>query len=136
MLQDYFLAQALGTSDISFYGEPPRWVTILPTHGLSCIESPFDVLVNKNSMPEIAEPALLNYLYWARAACNGIFYSYNQETAAPVDGIPQNVVREAVSKVEGFTPIRRDYSWLRRGYVEEIYKPEAVRHMSRIATPN
>jgi hypothetical protein len=123
VLQGYFLAKALGPSKLSFYGETPGRIMILPTHALSRIESPFDVLVNKDSMPEIAEPALLDYLSWARTACSGIFYSYNQEAAAPVDNTPQNVVREAVSRVGGFRPLRRDYSWLRRGYVEEIYQP-------------
>ena len=56
------------------------------------------------------------------ANCDGIFYSYNQEAAAPFDGEPQNVVSEVVARLGGFTALRRDPSWLRRGYVEEVYR--------------
>lgn len=121
VLQGYFLSQALGDSHVSFYGEPAARVAILPTHALADIDLPFDVLANKDSMPEIPEPALREYLRWARAGCRGIFYSYNQEGAAPFEGTPQNVVPDVLAQIGGFTRLRRDASWLRRGYVEEIY---------------
>ena len=128
VLQGYFLSQALGSSEVSLYGEPPARVAILPTHALADIDLPFDVLANKDSMPEIPEPALLEYLTWARAGCSGIFYSYNQEAAAPFDGTPQNVVPDVLARIGGFTRLRRDASWLRRGYAEEIYMaPESAR---------
>jgi hypothetical protein len=122
VLQGYFLAQALGTEKVSFYGEPTGRVVVLPTHALDRIAVPFDVLANKDSMPEIPESALCAYLDWARGSCNGIFYSYNQEAAVCFDGTPQNVVHETVDRVGGFVRIRRDLSWLRAGYVEEIYR--------------
>ena len=122
VMQGYFLAQALGQSEVSLYGEPGGRVTILPTHALSNVESPVDVLANKDSMPEIPEGALLEYLSWAQTACDGIFYSYNQEAAAPFDGTPQNVVPEVLTRVGGYVRIRRDVSWLRRGYAEEVYR--------------
>jgi len=122
VLQGYFLAQALGASEVSFYGEAPARVAIAPTHALSTVRLPFDVLANKDSMPEIPEAAVLDYLTWARAGCNGIFYSYNQEAAAIVDGTPQTVVPDVLAEVGGFVRLRRDPSWLRRGYAEEIYR--------------
>ncbi len=124
VLQGYFLSQALGSSEVSFYGEDPRRVAIIPTHALSSIDLPFDVLVNKDSMPEIPEPALLDYLLWARQGCDGIFYSYNHESARWFAGDPQNVVSHALARVGGFARISREASWLRRGYVEEIYRPQ------------
>jgi hypothetical protein len=123
VMQGYFLSQALGVSEVSLYGEKPKRVMIVPTHALSDVELPFDVLANKDSMPEIPEPAVLDYLTWARSGCSGIFYSYNHEAATPADGIPQNVVPEIVERIGGFARLRRDASWLRRGYVEEIYRP-------------
>jgi hypothetical protein len=122
VLQGYFLAHAFGPSEVSFHGETSKRVAIMPTHALASIELPFDVIVNKDSMPEIPEGALMDYLSWARAGCDGIFYSYNQEAAAPFDGMPQNVVPEALRRVGGFVRVRRDPSWLRRGYAEEIYR--------------
>ncbi|HXC46632.1 MAG TPA: putative sugar O-methyltransferase [Solirubrobacteraceae bacterium] len=121
VLQGYFLSQALGNSEVSFYGEPAARVAVLPTQALADIELPFDVLANKDSMPEIPEHALLEYLSWAHAGCEGIFYSYNQEAAAPFEGTPQNVVPDVLERIGGFTRLRRDASWLRRGYAEEIY---------------
>jgi hypothetical protein len=124
VLQGYFLAQALGHSDVSFHGEAPGHVEITPTYALSSVNLPFDVLANKDSMPEIPESTVLDYLSWARAGCSGIFYSYNQETAGPIRGTPmrQIVVREVIERAGGFELVRRDASWLRRGYFEEIYR--------------
>jgi hypothetical protein len=123
VLQGYFLAQALGHARVSLYGEEPAQVAITPDHALREVQTPVAVLANKDSMPEIPRPALLTYLTWARSTCRGLLYSYNQEAAAPFDGTPQNVVPEVIAEVGGFVRIRRDASWLRRGYVEEIYVP-------------
>jgi hypothetical protein len=122
VLQGYFLSQALGHAEVSFYGEEPRRVVLVPSHSLATIQAPFDLLVNKDSMPEIPLCELVGYLKWARESCGGIFYSYNQETRTPYDGTPQNVVPDVLADIGGFTLIRRDASWLRRGYVEEIYE--------------
>ncbi|MDQ6803775.1 MAG: putative sugar O-methyltransferase [Actinomycetota bacterium] len=121
VLQGYFLAQTLGHSQVSLYGEGPGSVAVLPGHALSAVEAPFDVLLNKDSMPEIPRDALLDYLRWARGACTGIFYSYNQEAAAEFAGTAQNVVPRVLAEIGGFARKRRDPSWLRRGYVEEVY---------------
>jgi hypothetical protein len=122
VLQGYFLTQAMGEDQVSLYGEQRRGVRILPTHALSDIEPPFDILVNKDSMPEIPRDAALEYLRWARDSCNGIFYSYNQEVGGPLNGEPQNVVPALIAQVGGFERLSRDTSWLRRGYAEEVYR--------------
>ena len=97
---------------------------VLPTIAIDTLEpSRTDVLVNQNSMPEMPEQAVINYIQWARKNLRGIFYSYNQEAYSPVGGVPQVLVPEIVSRVGGFKLFGRNYSWLRRGYVEEIYAP-------------
>jgi hypothetical protein len=121
VLQGYFLSLALGEDAVSLCGEPERQVSIVPPHELEAISTPCDVLVNKDSLPEIPRGEALAYLAWARQHCTGFFYSYNQEAAAVVDGVAQNVVSELVSDIEGYRRARRDPSWLRAGYVEEIY---------------
>jgi hypothetical protein len=63
----------------------------------------------------------VEYLEWARANCRGLFFSYNQEAQASFGGERQNLVPAAVAAVGGFARLRRDASWVRRGYVEEIY---------------
>ena len=121
VLQGYFLSQALGHDRVAFHGEAPARVTVVPAHALSAVQTPFDVLANKDSLPEISRDAALAYLEWARSACRRVFYSYNQEAAAVFDGVAQNVVCELVDEVGGFKRIRRDMSPLRRGYVEEVF---------------
>jgi hypothetical protein len=125
VLQGYFLAQALGEHAVSFYGEPGRRVQVLPTHAIGEVVLPFDILANKDSMPEIPRDAVLRYLSWARDGCDGLFYSCNQEAAAVTDGVAQNVVPELVAEVGGFNKLRRELSWARPGYVEEIYELKA-----------
>jgi hypothetical protein len=121
VLQGYFLARALGESEVSFCGEPPARVHILPNSRLADIPAPAQVLVNKDSMPEMPYAAMLEYLEWARSSCTGFFYSYNHEVVRGFRGSTPGQVPEAVSRVGGFTQVSRDNSWLRRGYAEEIY---------------
>ena len=135
VLQGYFLAEALGHTRVSLYGEPMAAVTITPDHALGEIQTPVTVLANKDSMPEISRPALVGYLTWARSVCQGILYSYNQEAAAPFDGSPQHLVSDILAGIGGFTRIRRDPSWLRRGYVEEIYVPTSCHRTTREPAP-
>jgi hypothetical protein len=67
--------------------------------------------------------AMMEYLEWGASNCEGLFYSYNQEASAEFLGETQGVVHRAVAKVGHFERLRRDASWVRRGYVEEIYVP-------------
>lgn len=122
VIQGFFLGSALGPDKVSFYGEPATGVSLMPAHAVDRIPPGFDVLANKDSLPEIPETDALNYLSWGRSACAGIFYSYNQEAAALSSGSPQNVVAELLNRVGGYTRLRRDSAWLRRGYAEEIYR--------------
>ncbi|MDX6691170.1 MAG: hypothetical protein QOG15_2627 [Solirubrobacteraceae bacterium] len=123
VLQGYFLSQVLGRDQVSLFGEAPARVVITPDRAVKTVPTPYDVLVNKDSMPEMPAAAVHAYLTWARTTCDGIFFSCNQESAAPFRGEPQVVVSEAVATAGGFVRVRRDESWVRRGYVEEIYVP-------------
>jgi hypothetical protein len=121
VLQGYFLAKALGAEQVSLFGEPPARLAVVPNHALDTVPTPCDVVVNKDSMPEMPEAAMLDYLRWTKAECTGLFFSYNQEAQASFGGERQNLVPDAVAAVGGFDRLRRDVSWVRRGYVEEIY---------------
>ena len=67
------------------------------------------------------EQAAVGYIPWAKKNLRGIFYSYNHEAYSPAGGVLQNSVPEIVGRVGSFRLLTRDYSWLRRGYVEEVY---------------
>jgi hypothetical protein len=122
VLQGYFLSRA-GLS-VSFYGEQLAQVAILPTGALADIETPFGVLVNKDSMTEMPNETMTSYIEWGRRYCNGLFYSYNVEAGIDFLGCTSGCVAAAVDRVGGFRRTRRDPSWLRRGYIEEIYIPD------------
>ncbi|HEY0345007.1 MAG TPA: putative sugar O-methyltransferase [Solirubrobacteraceae bacterium] len=123
VMQGYFLGKALGAQAVSLYGEATGDINVLPDHALAGVPAPFDVLVNKDSMPEIPLPAARRYLEWARESCTGMFFSYNQEAAAEFGGEAQIVVAEVLGDIGGFERVRRDPSWVRRGYVEEVFLP-------------
>jgi hypothetical protein len=134
VIQGYFLARALGSERVSFYGEPSAEVKIVPNFALAEVETPCDVLANKDSMPEMPHGAMVEYLEWAAMNCEGLFYSYNQEAGAEFLGEAQGVVHEAVTEMGRLQRLRRDESWVRRGYVEEIYVP--LRKPSATAEPD
>ena len=121
VLQGWFLSQALGVADVSLFGERAARVALVPSTALAAVGTPYDVLVNKDSLPELPAAAALDYLAWARASCAGIFYSCNQESARDVLGEAQGIVARLVEQAGGFERLRRDRSWVRAGYVEEIY---------------
>ncbi len=120
VLQGYFLAETLGFDAVSLYGEPASRVSVLPTHALAEIATPVAAVINKDSLPEIDADAARGYLAWILGSCDGVFYSYNHEAATPFGGTSQNVVSEMLGELR---PVRRDRSWVRRGYVEEVYLP-------------
>lgn len=121
VIQAYFLGKALGTDEISLFGESAARVRVLPTFALPDL-SPVDIVANKDSMPEMPEEAMMDYLSWTSANCRSLFYSYNQETASEFLGESQGIVHSAVARVGGFKRLSRNRAWIREGYVEELYE--------------
>jgi hypothetical protein len=141
VLQGYFLASAFGAQNVSLYGEdggsvdattaagavPPKLINVRPNHALDALGTAgVDVLVNENSMPEMPQHVVESYLAWAKQRVRGIFYSYNHEAYSPFENVPQVLVPEVLRRVGGFKRLSRNYSWVRRGYVEEIYARDGV----------
>jgi hypothetical protein len=135
VLQGYFLAKAFGAENVSLYGEdgldsndavPARTrINVRPAHALDAVDiEGVDVLINENSMPEMPQHVVENYLAWAKQRVRGIFYSYNHEAYSPFESVPQVLVPEVLERIGGFKRLSRNYSWVRRGYVEEIYARE------------
>lgn len=123
VLQGYFLSKTLGVSEVSLLGEDPARILLLPDNALGEVQTPYDLLVNKDSLPEMPKAAALGYLTWAASSCSGIFFSCNQESTQRVHGDEQGMVPRLVEQAGGFVRLRRDLSWVRAGYVEEIYSP-------------
>lgn len=125
VLQGYFLGRSLGPDRVSLYGEPPAKVTVLPNLALEEVETPFDALANKDSLPEMPDQTMRDYLRWGARHCTGTFYSYNQEARQEFLGEAQGVVHEAARAEGGFDRVRRERAWVRDGYVEEFYLPQS-----------
>lgn len=126
VLQGYFLSKSLGADSVSFFGEEEKAFAVMPTHHIARL-SDADLLINTDSMPEIPERIVLDYLAWAKTGikAGGIFYSYNHEAYTTVTQLPQTLVSEMVARVGGFKRRSRELSWMGNGYVEEIYEREA-----------
>ncbi len=126
VLQGYFLAKAFGYSTVKLYGENSNnntRISIVPTFAFQTeIKMDVDVLINENSMPEMSEEIVENYIYHMKKHVSGIFFSYNHEAYSVVYGRPQVFVPEIVERVGGFKRLSRNASWVRSGYVEEVYR--------------
>ena len=124
VLQGYFLSKAFHSSNVCFFGENPKDTTrffILPTIAFESINHEIDVLINENSMPEMTDQIVEDYIQTAKDKVTGIFFSYNHEAFATISGIHHVLVSEIVNRVGGFKCMARNVSWVRNGYVEETY---------------
>jgi hypothetical protein len=123
--QAYFLGEVYGEQSLQLFGEEPGGarIRILPPRALKGPRPlAADVVFNQDSMPEMSERAAREYLAWMQAHVRGLFFSSNQEAAAPVKGVAQLVVAELAAEFDGLARIARRLSWVRRGCVEEVYR--------------
>ncbi len=125
VIQGYFLSQAFDPSQVRLYAENPEGKPIFqvfPTQAVDSWDTKIDVLINENSMPEMTNEIVENYLRFARKNVEGIFFSCNHEAYAPIYGTHQVLVPEIAARVSGLTRVSRNASWVRTGYVEETYE--------------
>jgi hypothetical protein len=125
VVQAYFLS-SLETGELLLFGEESRKgdsrIELIPHWTLSGLDLRPNVLINQDSMPEMPEAEVERYLSWGSDNVDGLFFSFNQEAYSPWRGIPQVHVPSVVGRYPRFRRIERNASWVRRGYVEEVYK--------------
>ena len=128
LVQAYFLS-SIKTRKLLLFGEERRegesGIELIPHWSLSDLDLRPNVLINQDSMPEMPQSEVERYLTWGAENLDGIFLSFNQEAYSPWRGIPQVHVPSVVSRYPQFRRIARNASWVRRGYVEEIYQRDA-----------
>ena len=126
VIQAYYLAKSLGPDMVWLYGEPrcQSKVRLLPFWQFDEVpEKYFSLVVNQDSMPEIARNTVLHYFKLMSKNCEGYFLSINQEGRGPNIGDGrQSVVFELIEAAGGFRRIQRCPDWMRGGYVAEVYK--------------
>jgi hypothetical protein len=113
-----------GVRKLRLFGESTKYpdVDLTPTWDFSLpSDTPYDLLVNIDSLPEIETTAALNYLRDARKHGYRYFLSINQESADQVGTWSQGRVNALASQVGGYRRLARHRYWMRPGYVEEIY---------------
>jgi hypothetical protein len=116
--QGYFLGRVLGEDHVQLYGEtianPADAVKILPPSAfLDCTEK-YDLIINVDSLPEMARPVAQSYVDQI-AKRSPLFLSINH------DGGEFRVAELMKQKAEIASVDRRSY-WMRRGYVEELVR--------------
>jgi hypothetical protein len=125
LVQAYFLS-SLETRELLLFGEEERKgkssIELIPHWTLPDLHLRPNVFINQDSMPEMPLAEVERYLKWGSDNVDGLFLSFNQEAYSPWRGAPQIHVPSVVGRYPRFRRIARNTSWVRRGYVEEIYK--------------
>lgn len=110
--QAAFLGRALGTDAISLYGENHSGVRILPPPLFLDGDDNYDLVVNVDSLTELAPDVARSYAEAIKARA-ALFLSINHEHQL-------FTVRELFSQI-GLSAASRAPYWMRRGYVEEVF---------------
>lgn len=82
----------------------------------------FDVVINTDSLPEMSEEVALSYLRGLRGKTR-YFLSINHEARSPRSSKESHGrVFDLAEKSGGYKRLLRAPYWLRKGYIEELYK--------------
>ncbi len=126
VVQGWFLSKVLGSDFVRLYGEPDNGqaIMLLPYWEFFKCGSNYDLIVNRDSLPEIPEKQAREYITEI-ARRGSVFLSINQEGQANTDrpDIPQLCVSDLVKSERLLHRVSRSPYWTRKGYVEELYLP-------------
>ena len=129
MLQGYFLLKSPIGERVMLFGEnePPEGqpvVRIFPDIALDTLPNgKFDIAVNQDSLPEMAQSTAGNYLSAFSRLVRGHVLSINHESAAPWgNDFEHGIVNELVGDIPALKRVSRHPYWMRGGYVEEVFR--------------
>ncbi len=112
--QGYFLGSALGEDAVCLFGESGSGIRVLPPAGFLGDSDRYDLVVNIDSLTEMAIETASSYIAAIKARA-GMFLSINHEA--------NSFTAAEVCAAAGMTQTSRNPYWLRRGYVDEVFKP-------------
>lgn len=118
LLAGHYLIHAVGERGVTLYGEQQMdgEIKILPYWKcLSIPEKSKSLILNQDSLPEIADNLIEEYLNQFKRVGKEYFLSINHECFYP------RTVNNFVRKSGGYEQIYRSRNWVREGYVEELY---------------
>jgi hypothetical protein len=131
-LQGYYLLCSRFADRVRLYGEPPARardsVDIYPSNAKDeLVSGSFSIAVNQDSMPEMAQETARGYVNLTHRVARRFFLSINQEARAAANrGSVQNWIHEMCKEERGLSLVYRVPYWLRKGYVEEVYRISAA----------
>jgi len=110
LFQEYFLRCALDDKDL-------KKIVFIPSDQFVNVKLKYNILINKDSLPEIPKPMSDLYLnnFSKNEGC--YFFSLNQESRLK-DQMP---VHELVKDYKNISRVSRSYFPLKKGYVSEIF---------------
>ena len=111
--QAYFLGRALGPDAICLFGEDRPGIRVLPPAAFLDSNDHYDLVVNANSLTEMAVDTARAYCAAIRERAS-LFLSINHEVNA--------FTARTVCVAAGLKAVSRSPYWMRRGYVEELFR--------------
>lgn len=119
LLAGHYLIHAIGEEHVTLYGETlsENSIKILPYWECLNIPSKYmGMTINQDSLPEISDNLIVEYLKQINRITKNYFLSINHECSHP------RTVFNFVQKSAGYEQIYRSKCWVREGYVEEAFR--------------
>ena len=127
-LQAYLLLKSDLAERVRLFGEDKIntefSIHILPSSHVNELPAKFfDLIINQDSFPEMNKETMIGYLKSIQIKGRGYFLSINHEaqTSYGMNSM-QGCVYDICRKEPGLRMIYRNPYWMRKGYVEELYK--------------
>ena len=122
LLAGHYLLHAVGPDKVALYGEKnpdDPAIELLPYWECLNLQSKnYELCLSQDSLPEIADNLIFEFLDQIKRIGSNLFLSINHECFYP------RTVQNFISHTGGFREIYRSKSWVREGYLEELYKIE------------
>lgn len=118
LLAGHYLLQAVGPDQVSLFGERDTTGTIRLLPYWQCVNPPadgFTLSFNQDSLPEISDDLVMEYLSHIRRFTTDHFLSINHECFHP------RTVHNFVQQAGGYHLVHRSPCWVRKGYLDELY---------------
>ena len=119
----FYLGKIFGHNKIQLYGEShsiEKNIKIFPTTDYNSMEK-VDLVFNQNSFPEIPIEQSKAYIEWMEKNAD-YFFSYNHESLLKDRSMAVTTVPEQLNANSKFNLMNREVSWMRPGYIHEIYR--------------
>lgn len=120
LLAGHYLLHAVGQDQVTLYGETPRKsgsIELFPYWEIVNMKAnSYDLVLNQDSLPEIADNLIKEFLSNIKRIGIESFLSINHECFYP------RTVKNFTDESKDFKEVYRSKSWVREGYLEELYR--------------